>query len=112
MEIIYCLLVGALFGIATYLMLQANIMLILFSIMILSSAVNLLIFLMGRISYAAPPFVSHLASTRPLANPLPQALILTAIVISFGLIVYSLVLVRTLWQRKSSLSTQDDFNEV
>ena len=114
MEILYCLLTGALFGLSVYLLLQANMMLILFGIMILSSAVNLLIFVMGRISYAAPPFLSPTTATAlsHKAFPLPQALILTAIVISFGLIVYSLVLVRSLWQHKNSLSIQEGKDEV
>jgi multicomponent Na+:H+ antiporter subunit C len=113
MEVLYCLLTGALFGISVYLLLQANTMLILFGIIILSSAVNLLIFVIGRIHYAAPPFVNEQPlSPMIFAAPLPQALILTAIVISFGLIAYLLVLVRTLWQEKKTLSIHEDQDEV
>ncbi len=113
MEILYCLLTGALFGISVYLLMQVNTILILFGIIILSSAVNLLIFVISHIYYAAPPFVSEQTPmTMHFAWPLPQALILTAIVISFGLIAYLLVLVRNLWQSKQTLSIREAQDEV
>lgn len=64
-------------------------------IIVLSNAVNLLILLCGRTNKTLPAFVS----TSPfddLSNPLPQALILTAVVISFGLLAFLCMLLKTM----------------
>ncbi|MBI4923864.1 MAG: NADH-quinone oxidoreductase subunit K, partial [Devosia nanyangense] len=57
-------------------------------------AVNLLIFVAGRLTRASPPLVpaGHEVPASPFANPLPQALILTAIVIGFAMFVFLIVL--------------------
>lgn len=71
----------------------------LFGVVILSSTTNLVIFVAGRIYSQNPAFIpeGREFSDVLFANPLPQALILTAIVIGFGLIAFSLVLVRKVW---------------
>jgi multicomponent K+:H+ antiporter subunit C len=57
---------------------------------LLSYAANLFIFAAGRLAPTDPPLV--LAGHEPLADPLPQALVLTAIVISFGMTAYVVAL--------------------
>ena len=57
--------------------------------MLLSYAVNLFLFAMGRLHFAKPPLIGF--SDR-YADPLPQALVLTAIVISFGMTAFVVVL--------------------
>lgn len=111
MNLIYSILVGCLFGISVYLLLQASILRLLFGIMIFSSAINLLIFVAGNISYKPPAFVDGTTPASSLANPLPQALILTAIVIGFGLIAYCLALVRCLWSQGTNLSINQSLDE-
>lgn len=76
----------------------------LFGIVILSSTINLIIFVAGRLYSSQPAFISqeNSAPTEAFANPLPQALILTAIVIGFGLLAFSLILVRKLWRTFST----------
>jgi multicomponent Na+:H+ antiporter subunit C len=79
-----------------YLLMRRNLIRFVIGLIILSNAVNLLIFTMGRLTRGQPPLVPHYGAEvppAPYANPLPQALILTAIVISFGLLVFTLVLV-------------------
>ena len=66
----------------------------LLGIAILGNAVNLLIFTAGRLTREIPPIVpeGQKQLIEPFANPLPQALILTAIVIGFALFTFLLVL--------------------
>lgn len=59
----------------------------------MSNATNLLVFLSAGIVPGMPAFVGELTSSEPLkTDPLPQALVLTAIVIGFGLVVFTLAL--------------------
>ncbi len=94
MEGLFSILVGVFFGVAVYLMLSRHIVRILLGIAILGNAVNMLLFTSGRLTREVPPIIpagsDTLASTA--ANPLPQALILTAIVISFSFFCFLLVL--------------------
>jgi multicomponent Na+:H+ antiporter subunit C len=64
----------------------------------LGGAANLMVFLAGRPGSALPPIISAGAETLPssAANPLPQALVLTAIVIGFALLCFALVLIANL----------------
>jgi multicomponent Na+:H+ antiporter subunit C len=62
----------------------------------LANAVNLLIFVAGGLTRGQPPLIAEgaLQPPVPFADPLPQALILTAIVIAFGVLAFTLVLFR------------------
>jgi multicomponent Na+:H+ antiporter subunit C len=64
----------------------------------LGGAANLMVFLAGRPGSALPPIIAAGAESLPAAaaNPLPQALVLTAIVIGFALLCFSLVLIASL----------------
>jgi multicomponent Na+:H+ antiporter subunit C len=95
MELILALTAGALYACSFYLLMRRNLLRFVIGLIILTNAHNLLIFTMGRLTRAAPPVIPHDAKTieGAYANPLPQALILTAIVISFGLLAFTLVLV-------------------
>jgi len=93
METLYALSFGALLAAALYLLMSRNLLRMVLGLLLLGNAVNLAIFVGGRLSSAVPPLVPRgsleLAAS---ANPLPQALILTAIVISFSLVAYAVVL--------------------
>jgi multicomponent Na+:H+ antiporter subunit C len=95
MEPLLALLVAVLFGLGVYLLIQRNLLRAVFGLILISNAANLLIFTMGRLTRAVPPVIPAGldAPEVAVANPLPQALVLTAIVIGFGLIVFTLVLV-------------------
>lgn len=101
METVLSLLVGLFFAAAFYLMLSRYTIRILLGIALLSNAVNLLIFTSGRLTRLVPPFIAEGESVPQagIANPLPQALILTAIVIGFSLFAFILVLVYKSFQR-------------
>jgi multicomponent Na+:H+ antiporter subunit C len=92
------LLLPALFGLlvaaAVYQLLSRHAVRLLLGLIILGNAANLAIFAAGRVDGTAPPLVLAGADTLAAgaANPLPQALILTAIVISFGMVVFALTL--------------------
>lgn len=87
-------LVGLFFTVSIYLILSKAIIRMLLGITILGNGVNLLIFTLGRITREVPPIVPDglLQPEAVTANPLPQALILTAIVIGFALFTFLLVL--------------------
>jgi len=94
MEFALAILVGLFFTTAIYLLLSRAIIRMLLGIAILGNAVNLLIFTAGRLTREIPPIVpeGQKQLIEPFANPLPQALILTAIVIGFALFTFLLVL--------------------
>ena len=95
MELIMAALIGLMVAVSTYLMMSGNMLRFLIGLSLLSNAVNLAIFESGRLSYAAPPLIAAGAEGPfgDVANALPQALILTAIVIGFGLLAFTLVLI-------------------
>jgi multicomponent Na+:H+ antiporter subunit C len=85
------ILVGILFGFACYLILQASFARVLFGFVLLSNAGNLFILAMsGSPNGRAEPVLIH--PGQPSVDPLPQALILTAIVIGFGMLAYLVML--------------------
>ncbi|MFT3974237.1 MAG: Na+/H+ antiporter subunit C [Amaricoccus sp.] len=93
MEIVLAGLVGVLVAAGAYLMTAGRTLPYLFGLTLLSNAANLAIFATGRLTFGRPPLVPEGAETvAGAANPLPQALILTAIVIGFGLVVFTLAL--------------------
>ena len=100
METVLSLMAGAFFTVAVYLILSRHIIRVLIGVAVLGNAVNLLIFTAGRITREVPPIIAADATTlgSDTANPLPQALILTAIVISFSFFAFLLVLAYRAYQ--------------
>lgn len=93
MEVALALLAGLLVAAGAYLMMSGKLLPYLFGLTMISNAANLIIFATGRLTYAEPALVPEGADTvAGAANALPQALILTAIVIGFGLLVFALAL--------------------
>ncbi len=88
MSAIYALMTAVLFGCALYMILSRNVVRLLLGLSLMSTAVNLMIFQAGRIRSMQPPLIPAGANQLgESADPLPQALILTAIVIGFALTV-------------------------
>lgn len=96
MEILLSCAVGALFAAGTYMMLRRSMVKLIAGLILLSHGTNLLIFLSGRLVRGKAPIVpeGETVLVGDYADPLPQALILTAIVIGFGLLAFALILVR------------------
>lgn len=92
MEIVLAILVGVLYTAGVYMVLRRSILKFIIGIIFLSNATNLLVFLSSGIVAGKPAFVDDIVNTKALADPLPQALVLTAIVIGFGIVVFTLAL--------------------
>lgn len=92
---LFVYLAGTLLTAGVYLVLQTGLVRVLFGVVLIGNAMNLAIMAAGRAATAAPPIVppGALAPEGVVANPLPQALVLTALVISFGLTAFALALV-------------------
>jgi multicomponent K+:H+ antiporter subunit C len=92
-ELLLALGLGVLTATGTWLLLRARAFDVILGLTLLSYAVNVFIFLTGRVRVGAPPIVNDsLAPTlASYADPLPQALVLTAIVISFAMTALILV---------------------
>jgi multicomponent K+:H+ antiporter subunit C len=94
MEALLAIFVGVLTGTGIYLVLRARTFDLVLGVTLVSYAVNVLIFLMGRVKVGLPPILDK-ATEPTLANyadPLPQALVLTAIVIGFAMTAVLLVI--------------------
>jgi multicomponent K+:H+ antiporter subunit C len=86
MEIVLALAIGVLAGSGIWLLLRPRTFQVIMGLSLLSYAVNLFIFAMGRLTTGAAPVIrdSQAASVATYADPVPQALVLTAIVIGFA----------------------------
>jgi multicomponent Na+:H+ antiporter subunit C len=93
-ELLLALASGVLFAAGIYLMLRRRLAQLIIGIGLLSNGTNLLIFTAGGLTRGRPPVVPDGAQSlvESYADPVPQALVLTAIVIGFGLLAFSLVL--------------------
>jgi multicomponent Na+:H+ antiporter subunit C len=109
METALSALVGVFFTASVYLMLSKHIIRILLGVALLANAVNLLIFTAGRIVREVPPIIPAGLDepATAVANPLPQALILTAIVISFSFFAFLLVLAYRAYQELGTDKADD-----
>lgn len=95
METLLSIVVGCLFGVSVYLLLRRHLLRVVFGLILLTNTVNLLLLTLGGLTRNAPPVIPDGESVplEVVANPLPQALILTSIVISFGVLAFVLLLV-------------------
>lgn len=110
MEVLLAITTGTLFAAGLYMVLRRSLVKILIGLLLLGYAVNLLLFDSARLVPGKPPLIP-IGETQLLgefADPVPQALILTAIVISFGVTAFSIVLMRQVYQTVGS----DDLNEI
>ncbi len=110
MHEVFAIVVGALYAAGLYMIMRRSIVKLLIGLALLSHAANLLIFTSGGLGRDRPPIIPKGAaqSVQPIADPLPQALILTAIVISFGVLAFAVVLVHRVCE---SVGT-DDVDEM
>ena len=106
MELLMAIVIGILFMSATYLMLSKSILRIIIGTGLLSHGAHLLILTMGGLKGGSVPLLSDKVASY--VDPLPQALILTAIVISFGVTSFLLVLAYRTYQELGT----DDMEEM
>jgi multicomponent K+:H+ antiporter subunit C len=108
MEYLFSIAVGVLTAGGTYLVLRLRTFPVILGISLLSYAVNLFLFSSGRLALNLPPIWS--GDTASYTDPLPQALVLTAIVISFGMtaVVVMLALSSFLTARDDRIDMNED----
>jgi len=104
MESVFAIVVGGLYAAGIYLMVRRSIVKAIFGLALLGNGANLLIFTVGRLTAGRPPYIpaGSTEALPPVADPLPQALILTAIVIGFGVQAFALVLIKRVYQTVGS----------
>ena len=110
MEVLLALLVGGLYAAGFYMIMRRSIVKLILGLGLLGHAANLLIFTVGRVTRGVPPVIGREAESliQPFADPLPQALILTAIVIGFGVQAFAIVLVKRAFHTVGT----DDFDQM
>jgi multicomponent Na+:H+ antiporter subunit C len=110
MELLLALAAGVLYAAGIYLMLRRRLAQLIIGLGLLSNGTNLLIFTAGGLTRGHPPVVPAGAEALvpPYADPVPQALVLTAIVIGFGLLAFLLVLAH----RVHATVGTDDIDEL
>jgi multicomponent Na+:H+ antiporter subunit C len=104
MEILFAVMIGGLFSAGIYMMLQRAVVKLIIGLALLSHGANLLLFTVGGVIRGKVPLI-QIGNTQPVgptADPLPQALILTAIVISFAVLSYAMTLVYRTYQATGS----------
>lgn len=109
MEALLAITIGILTAAAVYLFLARDLPRVLIGFTLLSTAANLAILVSGRIGTLVPPLVPGGAEALApnAANPLPQALILTAIVIGFGLAAFALMLVMRSYRMLGTVRSEE-----
>ncbi|QQS49331.1 MAG: Na+/H+ antiporter subunit C [Acidobacteriota bacterium] len=102
--------IGGLYAAAVYMMLRRSLVKLIFGLIMLGHASNLLIFTAGRLVRSQSPIIARgeTMPTVPFADPVPQALILTAIVISFGVQAFAIVLLKRAYKTAGT----DDLDEL
>ena len=110
MEILLAVVVGGLYAAAVYLMLRRSLVKLILGLALLGHAANLLIFSSAGLVRGSVPLVAEGATrlTGVHPDPLPQALVLTAVVISFGVLAFGLVLFSRVYRATGT----DDVNQM
>jgi multicomponent K+:H+ antiporter subunit C len=91
MELLVATGIGLLFASGTYLLLRARTFSVVIGLTLLAYGVNAMLFAMGRLAVDKPPVL--VLDLPAYSDPLPQALVLTAIVIAFGMTAFAVVLI-------------------
>jgi multicomponent Na+:H+ antiporter subunit C len=110
MEILLIIIIGLLHAGGLYMLLRRSMFKMIIGLILLGNGANLLIFLMGRLVKGHPPVIEDglKVFTEIYADPLPQALVLTAIVIGFGLQSFAIILIK----RVHMVLETDDLDEL
>lgn len=108
MSFVLVVLIGVLFTVGTYLLLQRSLTRIVLGVGILANGVNVLILSTGA-RQGTPPIVGNDASS--FTDPVPQALVLTAIVIGFALTAFLVALAWRSWTIDGNDLVEDDIED-
>jgi multicomponent Na+:H+ antiporter subunit C len=110
MELLVTMLIGVLYSAGVYMLLRRSLVKLIIGLILLGNGANLLIFLLGNLVKGRPPVIEDTAKvlTDLYADPIPQALILTAIVISFGLQAFAIILIKRVY----TVTNSDDLDAL
>jgi multicomponent Na+:H+ antiporter subunit C len=110
MEILLIIIIGLLHAGGLYMLLRRSMFKMIIGLIFLGNGANLLIFLLGRLVKGHPPVMEDGVKvfTDIYADPVPQALVLTAIVIGFGLQSFAIILVKKVYK----VLQTDDLDEL
>ena len=109
MELLLAITAGALYATGLYLMLRRRLAQLIIGLGLLSNGSNLLILAAAGVTRGEPPLITATRTTAwQFADPVPQALILTAIVIGFGVLAFALVLAHRVHESSGS----DDIDTI
>src|SRR5690606_16954391 len=110
MELLLVITMGCLYSAGVYLILKRSMVRLILGIVLLGNGTNILIFLLGNITKGRSPVIESdmQVLTDIYSDPVPQALILTAIVISFGLTSFAIVLLKRVY----ALIKTDDLDNL
>ena len=113
MNLILPFVVGCLVAAGLYMMMRRSTIKLLVGLALLSHAAHLLIFTVSGLTRGQPPLIGEHEHrlAPPYADPLPQALILTAIVISFGVLAFAIALIHRAYQ-ETQADDLDDLKNV
>ena len=102
MELVLAVVAGMLYATGLYLMLRRRLAQVIVGLGLLAHGSNVLIFTAAGVTRGAPPVIPADGAAVSFADPVPQSLILTAIVIGFGVLAFSLVLARRVHESAGS----------
>lgn len=109
MELLLAMVAGVLYASGIYLMLRRRLAQLIIGLSLLSNGSNILILSAAGVTRARPPLIVDATVTaQAMADPVPQSLILTAIVIGFGVLAFALVLA----QRVHESASSDDVDAI
>jgi multicomponent Na+:H+ antiporter subunit C len=110
MASVLAVVAGLLFAAGVYLILRRSIVKLALGLSLIANAANLVIFVSAGLSRGEPPLVADGAELPPpgAADPLPQAMVLTAIVIGFSVLAFTLALMHRVYQELGS----DDLDKL
>ena len=102
MELLLAVVSGVLYASGLYLMLRRRLAQLIIGLSLLSNGSNILILSAAGVTRARPPLITEGVLLEQYADPVPQSLILTAIVIGFGVLAFALVLAHRIHQSAGS----------
>ena len=113
MTVVLAIVAGVLFAAAVYLMLRRSVLKLALGLSLLANAANLVIFVSAGLTRGEPPLIAEGEVLPPAgaADPLPQAMVLTAIVIGFSVLAFTLTLMHRVYEEGGS-DDVDDLSEA
>lgn len=109
--LVLLIVMAVLYACGVYLLLERSMTRVLLGFLLVGNATNLLIIIMaGKAGLA--PIVTDGVTPAQMTDPLPEALILTAIVITFGVSAFLMALIYRSWRLARADDVQDDADDI